>query len=310
MTKIGSVKIKNWAFCYAMVAIAVVHFAIFWVAVNINSILMTFQTFTGYDSLTGVPMYGWSAGNFTRLFEEFGRPGSDLSVSVLNTLKYFACSAFLVTPLSCIISYFLFKKVPGGKFFRFVFFLPNIISAVVLVTVFKNIVGFGGPLYQMVYAVSGYRMPNLFNDPGTATPAILFYTSWTGFGVNMLLYQAAMNRIPEDVIEVGKLEGIGWAREMFQICLPMIWPTLSTTVVLLFVGLFNTSGPVMLFTSRGQTASSNATNTLAFWIYGKANQGDQANYGSAAGLFFTAISLPVAIAVNKLMDKFGSNTEY
>ena len=70
----------------------------------------------------GTMKYDWY--NFQYLFQTISEPGSIFLQSLLNTLKYFSFSFFVLTPLSFIMGYFLYKKVAGYKFFRYVFFLP------------------------------------------------------------------------------------------------------------------------------------------------------------------------------------------
>ena len=91
-------------------------------------------------------------------------------------------------------------------------------------------------------------MPNLLGEESRVTGTIIAYTVWTGLGVNMLLYQSAMSRIPQEVIEAGMLDGVPWWRELFQIIIPMVWPTISTTLILVITSMFNSTGPILLFT--------------------------------------------------------------
>lgn len=65
--------------------------------------------------------------------------------------------------------------------------------------------------------------------------------------MNIILFSGAMNRIPESVIEYGKIDGAKPMREMFQIVLPMIAPALGTIMLLSCVSVFGASGPILLF---------------------------------------------------------------
>ena len=129
---------SKYIFVYLMVSLAIVNFIVFYVVVNLNSILLAFQEFIGYDE-NYVEQYVWSLGNFKSMFKEFALPNSTVGIAVRNTLKYFATNIFLMIPVSYFVSYLLFKQIRGYGVFRVVFFLPSIISAVVYVTVFKNI---------------------------------------------------------------------------------------------------------------------------------------------------------------------------
>lgn len=116
-----------------------------------------------------------------------------------------------------------------------------------------------------------------------------------------------MTRIPTEVIESAKIEGCGPFRELIQIILPMIWPTVSTIVVFMFTNIFNTSGPILLF-----AGGSAGTTTLAFWIfkqiYGDGQIGGAGEYNlvSCTGLVFTLIGVPIILGIRKLIDKVDS----
>lgn len=254
---------SKYIFVYLMVSLAIVNFIVFYVAVNLNSILLAFQEFIGYDE-NYVEQYVWSLGNFKSMFKEFALPNSTVGIAVRNTLKYFATNIFLMIPVSYFVSYLLFKQIRGYGVFRVVFFLPSIISAVVYVTVFKNIISTFGPLYMLLDKVFGYQMPPLLGDSRTATPTIIIYTIWTGLGINMILYQGAMKRIPTEVLEACQIDGGNKFHELFYIITPMVWPTVSMTIILAFTGLFNSSGPILLFSEAGTVAGGNDTTTIAF----------------------------------------------
>ena len=300
---------SKYIFVYLMVSLAIVNFIVFYVVVNLNSILLAFQEFIGYDE-NYVEQYVWSLGNFKSMFKEFALPNSTVGIAVRNTLKYFATNIFLMIPVSYFVSYLLFKQIRGYGVFRVVFFLPSIISAVVYVTVFKNIISTFGPLYMLLDKVFGYQMPPLLGDSRTAPPTIIIYTIWTGLGINMILYQGAMKRIPTEVLEACQIDGGNKFHELFYIITPMVWPTVSMTIILAFTGLFNSSGPILLFSEAGTVAGGNDTTTIAFFIFQKTQTGAALEYPAAIGIFFTAVSIPIVIAVRAIFKRLDPEVEY
>ena len=89
-----------------------------------------------------------------------------------------------------------------------------------------------------------------------------------------------------------------------NIVIPLIFPTVSTMMILSLTGIFGAGGPILLFTNGDYN-----TSTLGFWIfqqvYGTGAIGGTGNYGpvSAAGLVFTLIGFPIIMVVKKLLDK-------
>ncbi len=301
-------KLKEWGFAYAMLLIPLLQFIVFYIWVNANSIIMAFQEFVDYSD-NGGEIFAWSLGNFSRFFNEFKNPQSMVVAALKNTFKYFG-TAVVMIPVTFLVSYFLYKKLWGYKLFRVVFFLPSIISAVLFVTTYKRLISLGGPLDQYVFKLFGKRVPALLANDKTATATIIAYTVWTGFGVNMLLYQSAMSRVPQENIEAAALDGCPWYRELWSIIIPMVWPTISTTIILCITSMFNSTGPILLFAEAGQTVDRPATTTISFWIYRKTQGGVDLNYPAAIGMFFTLVSVPVVFFVRWLFNKIDPDVTY
>ena len=300
-------KIAEYAFAYGMLILPIIQFCIFYIWINANSIAMAFQEFDGYAD-DGTEMFKWSLYNFSRFFNEWSNPTSVVVAALKNTLKYFAAGVCLI-PASFLVAYFLYKKVWGYKFFRVVFFLPSIISAVLFVTVYKKLIDYGGPI-DFLLSLFGVRVPPLLTDDATATGTIIAYTIWTGFGVNMLLYQSAMSRVPKEVMEAAALDGVPWYRELTQIILPMVWPTLSTTLILLITSIFNSTGPILLFAGAGVEVDNPATMTISFWIYRQTQKAVDLNYPAAVGMFFTFISVPIVFIARWVFNKIDPKVTY
>lgn len=305
--KISRRKISEYIFCYGMLLLPLVQFAIFYVWINSNSIIMAFQEFEGYGE-NGGEIFKWSLYNFQRFFNEWSNPNSVIVSALKNTFKYFAAGICMI-PISFFVAYFLYKKLWGYKFFRVLFFLPSIISAVLFVTTYKMLIDYGGPL-DMLLSLFGVRVPPFLTDDATATGAIIAYTMWTGFGINMILYQSAMSRVPQEVMEAARLDGVPWYRELTQIILPMVWPTLSTTLILVITAMFNSTGPILLFAGAGVEVDNPATMTISFWIYRQTQKAVDLNYPAAIGMFFTFISVPVVFIVRYIFNKLDPKVTY
>lgn len=294
-------RLRKNLFIVGMLSIAIVHFLVFWLYVNLSSILMAFKNVT----IEGTK---WGFGNFKIMFDSFRNPTSELRGAFVNTMIFFAVNLFIKLPLTFICSYFLYKKIKGYKYYRFVFFLPSIISAVVLTSLLKYMANPGGPLPRIYEMLWGREAPLFLADSDYALGVILFYTIWSGFGVNIILFQGAMSRIPPEIIEAGKIDGVGMTRELFQIVTPLVWPTISTVVVLAFVGIFSSSGEILLFTKGLYD-----TYTISYWIF-ELVQGIKGTvnleYASTVGIFFSVIALPIVLLVKRGLEKITESVEY
>lgn len=283
--------IKKHVFVYAMLAVAILHFAVFYVYVNFDSFLIAFK-----DQQTGE----WGFSNFRLFFNniKMGKQ-SDILISLKNTMLFFF-GGLLSNMLSLLLSYFIYKKITGWQFFRFIFVIPMIVSGVVLVAIYKNIFEFGGPIDLLWKKLSGHSVPAFLYSFNSARWAILVFTLWTGLGMNIILFSGAMNRIPESVIEYGKIDGVKPMREMFQIVIPLIGSTFGTIMFLSCINVFGASGPILLFYGDGINYE---TSTIAFWMYQYVIKNQQYNYAAAFGLLLTAASLPIVLLMRWLTNK-------
>lgn len=305
--KISRRKLREWLFVFCMLLLPIIQFCIFYIWINGNSIIMAFQEFDGYND-NGGEIYKWSLYNFQRFFNEWNNPTSVVVQALKNTFKYFVAGLCMV-PVSFFVAYFLYKKVWGYKFFRVLFFLPSIISAVLFVTTYKQLISYGGPI-DAVLSLFGIRIPPLLTDEKTATGTIIAYTIWTGLGINMILYQSAMSRIPKEVMEASQLDGVPWYKELFQVVLPMVWPTIATTLILVITSMFNSTGPILLFAGSGVEVDNPAVTTISFWIYRQTYKAADLNYPATIGMFFTLVSVPIVFIVRYIFNKLDPQVTY
>ena len=295
---------KRKLFIIAMLAIPVANWLVFWLFVNIQSIALAFQ-----DSRTG----SFSFANFADVWDLVVRPvNNELGISLINTLKYFWLAVLVIMPLCLIVSYFFYKRIAGYKAFRIIFYFPAIISSVVMVTAFSEFVSPSGPWGEIQRALGVTPNPvSPLSRYETATRTILIYCVLVGLTTNVLLFTSGMSRIPVEVLEAAKLDGIGPVRELVNILFPLIWPTFSTQIIFAMTGLFNSSGPILLFTGGNYD-----TSTISFWIFkqmygtdGMGPSGGAYNLVSATGLCCTLIGVPLVLFARKLIEKI-DNVEY
>ena len=295
--KKSAMKRRETIFLVCILALPVLNWIVFWLSVNVSSFVLAFQDNMG----------DWSFINFTLFWDQLTSPyGDTVGMAILNTLKYFAVNLLLIFPLTLVMSYFIYKRLAGYRVFRVIFFLPAIISGIVLVSVYSNMISPTGPIGALLEAM-GVQMPEegYLLNPDTATPAILIYCIWTGFTTNLIIISSAMSRIPVEVLESARLDGCSSFKELIFLILPMIWSSVSTLVIFILTGIFNASGPILLFHPDG----GYNTMTLSFWIYqqvyGGGTYGGTGNYGlvSCAGLIFTCIGVPFILLVRRLIEK-------
>lgn len=298
---------KRTIFIVLMLAYPVLHFLLLWLFVNINTFVMSFQrvgadindpeTF-GKTIFAGFLQYKAVIGNILH--------NESTQRMLRNSLLYLPITLFELC-LSIVFSYFLYKKMPLTNVFRVIYFLPSIIPIVVLTFVFSFVFDSSyGLINPLLHAIGVTSVPNWFGVYPLNQIMIFVYCIWAGLGYNIILLSGSISRIPESVIEYGKLEGIGYMRELFQVVIPLIWPTISTIVVLACTSVFTVMlQPLML------TPGDSSTNTIALSIYNGVLAGEaKYPYLSAFGLCISAIGIPVIMIIRKLVEKPFSDVEF
>ena len=292
---------KQLMFIWGWLALPIRSWLIFFLYVNISSVLQAFQDVTGKWSLDNFKFF-WNSVTGTN-----GDSGT-LKIALKNTLFFFTIDFFVKFPFQLMVAYFLYKKIFGYKIYRYIFYFPVIISNVAMTGVFKEIISPLGVLGELCREW-GIALPKegLLSNSETVVQTVAVYGIWDSLGAMMLILCGAMVRIPTETLESGRLDGVGAFREFFQLILPMIWSTLSTMMLLKLTGILTASGEIMLLV--GDTASfSLKAHTLSHWIFSKVyasgnHMGGQYGQVSAAGLSFTLIVAPFILFVKWLFTE-------
>lgn len=297
--KVNVTRVMFILFC---TVIPVIQWLIFYVYANFSSFAMAFTGNKG----------GFSLENFVRFFEDMSKPTSSLSEAFRNTFITFGI--LVVTfPFKVLVAYFIYKKVPLYGFYRTIFFLPGIIFSVAWSLIFLQLIGVDGPIAPWVGEMFGLDyVPELLVDSRFANAVILINMIWLGFPGDLVIWGGTFARIPEDVLEAGKIDGVSWWQEFTKIIVPMVWPTVGLKMVLLLCGVFSASGNVFLLT-KGQYG----TMTLTAWMYlqlynssGNAYTSNVYNYMSAVGLMLTVVSVAISLLARKFANRFFEEVEY
>ena len=285
------------AYIIATLAFPAVHFVVFWLWVNFDSLIMPFQNNVG----------GWvGLTNFKWVFQTFlgKNPNLDMWEATRNTLIFFSWNLCIELPIAVVLAYVFFKKIPGNKFFTVCLYLPGIITGTVMTTVFKNFVGVDGPL-AILWRAMGKQWVYPITNEATAIPSMLAYALWTGYGLNIILFNSAMRRIPNEIFESAALDGITMWQELLKIIVPLIWPTLSTMVLMAFIGIFGADGPILLF-----TGGEYGTMTIGFAMYQQYKEFGQVARAATIGYIYTIVGLPLVFFCRWLTSKIGGEYEY
>ena len=297
---IDSQKKSRAIFYYALIAIPLVQFAIFYIGVNINSILLSFQSYIRDENGMYVTAFVW--------FKNFGEMLNELlyTAKFIHTFKNTAIMFVLnlvVIGLSLIFSYYIYKKLPLHGFFRVVLFLPQMVSSIALVLLYKYFVV---DCLPAIFKVVGITLPDIFDGSTNELGAIFVYNVWAGFGTQIIIYSSTMSGISESMVEAAKIDGITPLKEFFYITIPSVFGVLTIYVVATVAGMF--VHQMNLYNFRGG-ANDSYFSSVGYYLYASMVNPETTlmDYPrlSAFGLILTFITLPLAFGVKKLMEKYG-----
>ncbi|MBE5752254.1 MAG: sugar ABC transporter permease [Clostridiales bacterium] len=301
-------KTRDTVFAWCLLIVPITHFLLFWLYVNIDSVLLAFQHQT-----TGE----WGFDNFTRFFNQFKRDwaaNSTIKVAIENTFITAFLNMFVVEPLVIFVAYVLFKKYFGHMFFRVAFYIPGIVGTVVTTIMLGHILDATGPIVLWGQSLgiewgNGVLQDGLLNNSETAR-STFHITAVLGIsGQTVLLLTGAYQKIPTDLFDVGRLEGIGMFNEFMKLIVPCSWSTIGVMWVMTFASVWGNYQRVMLLTD-----GANDTNNFAYYMFASslnATKGAESyNYPAAMGVLLTAIVAPLTLLLRWLSTKIVPDVEF
>lgn len=290
----GKRSLNAKVFYCVMLAFPVLQFLICYLGVNLNSILLSLKR---YDA--GVYQYVGLT-NFKMVLDELQMPY--MKNMIINSLTVYGVNLFVGLSFCVVFSYYIYKKSVGHEFFKFILFLPSIISAIVMAILFKYFTERGVP--AMLEGIFGITRTGLLGDSQTRFPTLLFYMIFTGFGANILLFSGAMSGINESLVDAAKIDGANSFQEFFHITIPMIYPTLTTLIVVSTAGIF--INQFSLFNFFG-TSAAISDYTVGYYFYKSSKAATLAEYPrlAAMGVLFTLVSAPVTLLLKRVLEKIG-----
>ncbi|RAV19612.1 carbohydrate ABC transporter permease [Paenibacillus contaminans] len=288
---------KRSLFITVMLAWPLIHYLVFGLYLQIQTLLYSFQT---WNPLTG--KQAWNGfHNYASAFRSMNTDGV-WSSAIVNTVLFIPVNLIVIL-FSMVVAVVLYHKVPFARFYRIVYFFPAIISIVVITMVFSFALnptqGIVNGLLEAVGLPDWKRA--WLGDAHTALPSIFAFCVWAGIGGNNVILTGALQRVPHDYFEVGKLEGIGFWKELFHIVIPLLWPTLSTLIIVSTSGAFSIFLQPMLLTNGGPF---NASTTVGLEMYRLVIERNNYGLASAYGIIFTIIGFMVVWCVKWLTERY------
>ena len=229
--------------------------------------------------------------NYIKMFTPGRR--NDFPGAVLNSLKYAALSVFVQLPFSLLISLILANGIKGESLYRNVFFIPVVISSVVISLLWQRIYK---DLVPAIYEILSLDLPKngFLANKDTKMMAVFLPSLWQFVGYHMLLMYGALKSIPTDIIEAATVDGAGGVRMALRIQIPMIKPMLKVCLSFSLIGSFKLFDTPWILLERANKQLP------ALSMYVEMFSNHKYSYASAQAMFIVFECLAFTVLLNML----------
>ena len=278
-------------FIWVCVAPAVILFTIFMLLPTFNVFKMSLYKWGGYSNTKEFV----GLNNFKILMEDM-----NFFRSFQNTILLIVCVTVVTMALSLIFAAILSReKIKGQNFYRIIFYIPNILSVVVISAIFSAIYDPNNGLLNSIIGIfrGNEETPILWlGDQKLVIYSLVIAMIWQAIGYYMVMYMASMASVPESLYESANLEGAGRIQQFFSITLPLIWTNVRTTPTFFVISSINLSFLfVKALTSGGPDG---ATEVFLSYMYKQAYTNSSYGYGMAIGVVVFLFSFGLSAVVN------------
>ena len=270
---------------------ALVLFGIFMIYPTLNIFIISMYKWGGYSQnreFVGLD-------NFVKLFSD-----AKFWQSFQNTVLLIVVVTIVTMAMALITAAVLTReKLRFKGFFRVIFYIPNILSAVVIAAIFSAIYDPSrGLLNTLLSLFTGGRSGQVLwlGDQKIVIYSIAIAMIWQAVGYYMVMYTASMSSVPESMYEAASLEGAGRVRQFFSITIPLIWTNIRTTLTFFIISSINISFLlVRAMTSGGPDGS---TEVFLSYMYKQAYTNSSYGYGMAIGVLVFLFSFALSGLIN------------
>jgi len=255
-----------------------VSFAVFWAFPLIFSLVLSFLHFNPLRPDTTHVVW---LSNFVKALQDplFWK-------SLKNTLLFVAGTVPVTTLVAFFLAVAINQRIPFRTLYRSGFFIPSIVSVVVISIIFKQLYSPFG-LVNKLAELLGSEPRSWLSEPRTALLCIMAMDVWASFGYYTILFLAGLQAIPLEVYEAARIDGSGFWGTLRFVTIPMVRPITLFIVVINTIRSFQVFIEIFVMTRGGPL---NSTLTSVFYLYDRAFYRFEMGYASAlAYLLFVVI---------------------
>jgi multiple sugar transport system permease protein len=280
---------RLWGIVYALPALALV---LAFIAYPLASVV--YHAFTEWDGINPPQWIG--VDNFTRLVDD------PVFRTSLRNNALFALSVPIQVVVPMVLAWLIHERISGWRFFRSTFFLPAVISTVVVGLIAQVVFRLNGPLNSLLGTVGLSSLEqDWLGKAETSIPAVLLVLVWANFGYNTLIYLAGMSALDPSLTEAARMDGAGPMRVLFSIVAPNIKRVMELVLVTSTVTAFAFMFAYIYVITNG--APGFDTYVTEFMIYKEAFALGNSGYACAIGVVLTVIAASIGAVQIRILTR-------
>lgn len=275
---------------FIFIAPALAFFTLVILVPFLRAILFSFQDWNGISSVIG--WAGWD--NYIRLLDDKG-----FMRSFAFTTKFVIVTTILLNVFALLLALVLNMALKTRNLLRTAFFLPFVIGSIIIGFIWQFIIT---QLFREIGEATGWSlfMKNWLSLPDYAFWSLVMVTVWHSVGYFMIIYLAALQGVPREMIEAAEIDGAGRLKRLWHIVLPLIRPAMTIN---LFLAISNGFKGFDLNFSLTKGGPFGTTESLALHIYIDAFTKNLFTYASAKAVIFFLVLASVTLIQVAVMKR-------
>jgi len=241
------------------------------------------------------PMEWVGLRNFIRLFHDV-----QFFKAITNTLIFLLIHIPLQIIVALLLAVFLNRKIKFRGLFRSIYFLPVVVSGVVITILWQQLYSFETGLLNNLLNTIGLNKIPWITSPNWAMPSIAIMATWKNVGLYIILFLVGLQGVPNYMYEAADIDGAKDYQKFFYITLPALNSTIVLVVILSTIGGFSLFIEPFVMTGGGPMSS---TLSAILYIYNQAFYFGHMGYAATLGFFFAFIILLVVLIQKKFIER-------
>lgn len=250
-------------------------------------VIAVFLSFTDWNGFTFPPRWVGTQ-NYEQLLDDPAAISAAQLTALITVVGTVLCNA-----LGLGLALLLDGTGRFKAFMRVLVFYPYVVGPIIIGFLWSSILGSNGAINALLEGWGAGRLPFL-SDPTWAVVSLVGVIVWSSFGINVVLYLAGLQTIPDSMLEAARIDGASNWQTFWQVKLPLLAPTVTVNIVLVVIGLLRVYEVVLSLTAGGPAGT---TETVVFRILSTSFRRAQLGYGAAQSVLLLIVIVVVTLVI-------------